>query len=93
MVPNPKKPISLGLNSKLVKANGGLEEKVWKKGGMYSASIEKIIENLELAKKYHLPVETVDGSQQERLRQQFSRQEKLHHAPVSYTHLTLPTKA
>ena len=52
LVPNPKKPISLGLNSKLVKVNGGLEEKVWKKGGMYSASIEKIIQNLELAKKY-----------------------------------------
>ena len=52
LVPNPKKPISLGLNSKLVKVNGGLEEKVWKKGGMYSASIEKIIQNLKLAKKY-----------------------------------------
>ena len=52
LVPNPKKPISLGLNSKLVRVNGGVEEKVWKKGGMYSASIEKIIQNLELAKKY-----------------------------------------
>jgi len=51
-VPNPKKPISLGLNSKLVRVNGVVEEKVWKKGGMYSASIEKIIENLEKAKKY-----------------------------------------
>jgi len=51
-VPNPKKPISLGLNSKLVRVNGGVEEKVWKKGGMYSASIEKIIQNLKLAKKY-----------------------------------------
>ena len=52
LVPNPKKPISLGLNSKLVRVNGGVEEKVWKKGGMYSASIEKIIQNLKLAKKY-----------------------------------------
>ena len=52
LVPNPKKPISLGLNSKLVRVNGEVEEKVWKKGGMYSASIEKIIQNLELAKKY-----------------------------------------
>ena len=52
LVPNPKKPISLGLNSKLVRVNGGVEEKVWKKGGMYSASIEKVIQNLELAKKY-----------------------------------------
>ena len=52
LVPNPKKPISLGLNSKLVRVNGEVEEKVWKKGGMYSASIEKVIQNLELAKKY-----------------------------------------
>ncbi len=32
---------------------------------------------LELARKYQLPVETIDGSQQERLRQQFSRRDKL----------------
>ena len=51
-VPDPKKPISLGLNSKLVREDGVLKEKVWKKGGMYSESIEKIIENLEIAKKY-----------------------------------------
>ena len=51
-VPNPNKPISLGLNSKLIREDGVLKEKVWKKGGMYSESIEKIIENLEIAKKY-----------------------------------------
>ena len=51
-VPDPNKPISLGLNSKLVKEDGVLKEKVWKKGGMYSESIEKIIDNLEIAKKY-----------------------------------------
>ena len=51
-VPDPNKPISLGLNSKLVREDGVLKEKVWKKGGMYSESIEKIIENLEIAKKY-----------------------------------------
>ncbi len=51
-VPDPNKPISLGLNSKLVKEDGVLKEKIWKKGGMYSESIEKIIENLEIAKKY-----------------------------------------
>ncbi len=51
-VPDSNKPISLGLNSKLVKEDGVLKEKVWKKGGMYSESIEKIIDNLELAKKY-----------------------------------------
>ncbi|MGB7563306.1 MAG: DNA primase, partial [Prochlorococcaceae cyanobacterium] len=33
---------------------------------------------LELARKYQLPVETLDGPQQERLRQKLSRQEQLH---------------
>lgn len=32
-----------GLNSKLMKENGTIVEKVWKIGGMYSAAIEKII--------------------------------------------------
>ncbi|KZR76135.1 DNA primase [Prochlorococcus marinus] len=35
---------------------------------------------LELARKYQLPVETVEGPQQERLRQQLSRRDKLHRA-------------
>ncbi len=33
---------------------------------------------LDLARKYQLPVETLDGPQQERLRQQLSRRERLH---------------
>jgi len=33
---------------------------------------------LELARKYQLPVETVEGPQQERLRQQLSRRDQLH---------------
>tara|TARA_Y100001968_G_scaffold321506_1_gene356077 strand:- start:70469 stop:72514 length:2046 start_codon:yes stop_codon:yes gene_type:complete len=33
---------------------------------------------LELARKYQLPIETIDGPQQERLRKQLSRKEKLH---------------
>ncbi|MCD0474717.1 dipeptidyl peptidase 3 [Flavobacterium sp. EDS] len=49
--PDPKKPISYGLNSKLVKnSKGQLEEKVWKSGGMYGAAIDKIIFWLEKAK-------------------------------------------
>ena len=40
---DPKKPISLGLNSKLIKVDGAIKEKVWKLDGMYSNSIEKII--------------------------------------------------
>lgn len=44
------KPIETGLNSKLVKnANGSLEEKVWKVGGMYGSAIEKIVYWLEQA--------------------------------------------
>tara|TARA_B110000438_G_scaffold134936_1_gene130494 strand:- start:703 stop:2688 length:1986 start_codon:yes stop_codon:yes gene_type:complete len=50
-VPNSKKPISLGLNSKLVKENGVLVEKVWKIGGMYSKEIKKIIFWLSKAKE------------------------------------------
>lgn len=47
---NDKTPIEYGLNSKLVKnADGSLEEKVWKVGGMYSTSIEKIVSWLEKA--------------------------------------------
>lgn len=49
--PDPKKPYSFGLNSKLVRnANGQLEEKVWKSGGMYGAAIDKIVYWLEKAK-------------------------------------------
>ncbi len=51
-VPNPKKPISLGLNSKLIKEDGKLVEKVWKLNGMYSDKIEKIIYWLKKAVKF-----------------------------------------
>ncbi|MFV0417404.1 MAG: dipeptidyl-peptidase 3 family protein [Dysgonomonas sp.] len=42
-------PISYGLNSRLVKENGKLVEKVWKVGGLYSPAIEKIVFWLEKA--------------------------------------------
>jgi dipeptidyl-peptidase-3 len=49
--PNPKKPYSFGLNSKLVRnEKGQLEEKVWKSNGMYGKAIDKIIYWLEKAK-------------------------------------------
>ncbi|MCA0933514.1 dipeptidyl peptidase 3 [Lutimonas saemankumensis] len=44
-------PIEKGLNSKLVRENGKIVEKVWKSGGMYGASIDKIIFWLEKAKE------------------------------------------
>ncbi|MCU0441550.1 MAG: dipeptidyl peptidase 3 [Bacteroidia bacterium] len=49
MNPNDAQPISWGLNSKMVKENGKLTEKVWKVGGMYTAAIEKIVFWLEKA--------------------------------------------
>ncbi|MFV5685423.1 dipeptidyl-peptidase 3 family protein [Flavobacterium sp. GB2R13] len=49
--PDPKKPYSYGLNSKLIRnAKGQLTEKVWKSGGMYGAAIDKIVYWLEKAK-------------------------------------------
>lgn len=47
--PTDARPISYGLNSKLVKEDGKIVEKVWKVGGMYSAAIEKIVYWLEKA--------------------------------------------
>lgn len=48
--PDPDKPLPFGLNSKLVKEDGELVDKVWKSGGMYGAAIDKIISWLEKAK-------------------------------------------
>lgn len=44
------RPIEAGLNSKLVRENGKVVEKVWKSGGMYGEAIDKIIFWLEKAK-------------------------------------------
>ena len=48
--PNPEKPLSFGLNSKLVKEGGELKELVYKSGGLYGTAIDEIIKWLELAK-------------------------------------------
>ena len=48
--PDPKRPLSYGLNSKLVKVNGVLKERVYKSGGLYGSAIDEIIKWLELAK-------------------------------------------
>ena len=45
-------PVSYGLNSKLFKKDGKIYEETWKLGGLYSKSIEKIIENLSKAAEY-----------------------------------------
>ena len=46
---NNETPVMYGLNSRLVKENGRLQEKVWKLGGMYTQAIEKILYWLEKA--------------------------------------------
>ncbi|MEI6574721.1 MAG: dihydrofolate reductase [Bacteroidota bacterium] len=48
--PNDSTPISYGLNSKLVKENGKIVEKVYKVGGLYGAALEKVVFWLEKAK-------------------------------------------
>ena len=48
--PDPKRPLSYGLNSQLVKHDGVLLERVYKSGGLYGAAIDKIIGWLEKAK-------------------------------------------
>ena len=48
--PNDATPISYGLNSRLVKENGEVKEKVWKVGGLYGEALSKIVYWLEKAK-------------------------------------------
>ena len=41
--PKDETPVSYGLNSRLVKEDGKVQEKVWKVGGLYGAALEKIV--------------------------------------------------
>jgi dipeptidyl-peptidase-3 len=50
--PNDATPVPFGLNSRLVKKGGQLEEEVYAVGGLYSEAIEKIVFWLEEAAKY-----------------------------------------
>ena len=47
--PNDATPVSYGLNSRLVKENGKVQEKVWKVGGLYGEALAKIVYWLEKA--------------------------------------------
>lgn len=47
--PADDQPVMFGMNSRLVKENGQVQEKVWKSGGLYGAAIDKIICWLEKA--------------------------------------------
>lgn len=47
--PKDETPISFGLNSRLVKEDGVVKEKVWKVGGLYGEALEKIVYWLQKA--------------------------------------------
>ncbi|MDR3193975.1 MAG: dipeptidyl peptidase 3 [Tannerella sp.] len=47
--PSDPHPVSFGLNSRLVRENGRLAEKVWKVGGLYTEAIERIVDELRRA--------------------------------------------
>ena len=49
---SPTEPVMYGMNSRLAKVDGQIQEQVWKVGGMYSAAIGKIIAWLEKAGEY-----------------------------------------
>ncbi len=47
--PTDETPVMFGMNSRLVKENGKLQEKVWKVGGLYTEAIERIVYWLQKA--------------------------------------------
>ena len=50
---NSAEPLWIGLNSQLYKdADGNIQERVYKVGGMYSEALEKVVENLKKALQY-----------------------------------------
>ena len=48
--PNDPQPVMFGMNSRLVKENGKIQEKTWKVGGLYTEAIERIVYWLDKAK-------------------------------------------
>ena len=49
--PKDETPVSFGLNSRLVKEDGVVKEKVWKVGGLYGEALEKIVYWLQKAEE------------------------------------------
>lgn len=47
--PEDPRPVSHGLNTKVVKEGGKVVEKLWKSGGIYGEAIDRIVEELEKA--------------------------------------------
>ena len=50
--PSDATPVSYGLNTRVVKEDGKVVEQTYKIGGLYSAAIEKIVENLAKSKEF-----------------------------------------
>lgn len=50
--PGDERPLSYGLNSRLVKKGKKLVEEPYKIGGLYGAALEKVVEELEKAREY-----------------------------------------
>jgi dipeptidyl-peptidase-3 len=50
--PGEKDPVMYGMNSRLVKEEGTIREKVWKKDGLYGPAIQRIIVRLKQAAEY-----------------------------------------
>ncbi len=48
--PNDPQPVMFGMNSRLVKEDGKIQEKTWKVGGLYTEAIERIVYWLDRAK-------------------------------------------
>ena len=48
-LPDDPRPVSYGLNSKVVKEDGIVKEKVWKSGGLYGPAIDRICSELAKA--------------------------------------------
>ena len=55
--PQDETPVSYGLNSRLVKEDGKIQEKVWKVGGLYGQALEKIVYWLKKAEGVAEPPE------------------------------------
>ncbi|MDD3725164.1 MAG: dihydrofolate reductase [Bacteroidales bacterium] len=49
--PNPQRPWSIGINSKIIKENGEIKEKIYSLNGMYKEAIKEIVYWLEKANK------------------------------------------
>lgn len=50
--PDPERPLSHGINSRLVKKDGKIVEETYKVGGLYGPALEKIVMHLREAQKF-----------------------------------------